>query len=60
VRLPYESISWLLSKLEAQGATLADLEKSNDGVVADMMSRMGISQPQQAPMDAQMMPQMMQ
>lgn len=46
VRLPYESVSWLLQKLEAQGLTLQDLETMNDGVVADMMKRMG---QQQAP-----------
>jgi hypothetical protein len=42
VRLPYESISWLLKELETQGATQQDLENMNDGVVADMMSRMGL------------------
>jgi len=48
VRLPYETIQWLLKQFEAQGITLDDLEKMNDGVVADMMQRMGQGQqPQQ-------------
>lgn len=42
VRLPYESVSWLLKKLETQGATQQDLQNMNDGVVADMMSKMGL------------------
>lgn len=46
VRLPYEAIMYLIKKLEAQGATLDDLERMNDGVVLDMMNRMG---QQQAP-----------
>jgi hypothetical protein len=47
VRLPYETIQWLIKQFEAQGITLEDLEKMNDGVVADMMQRMGQgSQPQ--------------
>ena len=44
VRLPYETIQWLLKQFEAQGITLDDLEKMNDGVVADMMQRMGNNQ----------------
>lgn len=44
VRLPYETIQWLLKQFEAQGITLDDLEKMNDGVVADMMQRMGQGQ----------------
>lgn len=46
VRLPYETIQWLIKQFEAQGITLADLEKMNDGVVADMMQRMGQGQQQ--------------
>lgn len=46
VRLPYEAVNWLLKRLESQGTTLQDLENMNDGVVADMMSRMGLQQPQ--------------
>lgn len=46
VRLPYEAIMYLIKKLEAQGATLDDLERMNDGVVLDMINRMG---QQQAP-----------
>jgi len=57
VRLPYESVSWLLQKLEAQGLTLQDLETMNDGVVADMMKRMGQQQPQ---MQQQLGPPMVQ
>lgn len=44
VRLPYEAIMYLIKKLEAQGATLDDLERMNDGVVLDMMNRMGQQQ----------------
>lgn len=44
VRLPYEAITYLIKKLEAQGATLDDLERMNDGVVLDMMNRMGQQQ----------------
>ncbi len=48
VRLPYEAVSWLLKRLESQGTTLQDLENMNDGVVADMMQKMGLpQQPQQ-------------
>ena len=58
VRLPYEAVSWLLKRLEAQGTTLQDLEKMNDGVVADMMQRMGMQQPQ--PPQPQLGPPMVQ
>lgn len=47
VRLPYESLMWMIKKLEAQGATMDDLERMNDGVVADMMQRMGPPPPPQ-------------
>jgi hypothetical protein len=53
VRLPYEAIMHLIKKLEAQGATLDDLERMNDGVVLDMMNRMG---QQQAPQGQLPMP----
>jgi hypothetical protein len=53
VRLPYEAIMYLIKKLEAQGATLSDLERMNDGVVLDMMNRMG---QQQAPQGQLPMP----
>lgn len=46
VRLPYEAVMWLIKRLESQGSTLQDLENMNDGVIADMMSRMGQGQPQ--------------
>ena len=49
VRLPYESIQWLLKQFEAQGITLQDLEQMNDGVVADMMQRMGQAGPPNQP-----------
>lgn len=60
VRLPYETIQWLIKQFEAQGITLQDLEKMNDGVVADMMQRMG--QGQQPPQQSQqpMAPPMIQ
>lgn len=38
VRLPYDAITWLLKRLEAQGASLKELEQMNQGVVADMYS----------------------
>jgi len=53
VRLPYESLMFLIKKLEAQGASLADLEQMNEGVVMDMMGRMGQGQA------SQQMPQQM-
>jgi len=46
VRLPYESVSWLLKKLESQGATLDELESMNDGVIRDMMLKLGLDQNQ--------------
>lgn len=45
VRLPYEALSWLLERLNTQGTTLQDLENMNDGVVKDMMDRMGFQSP---------------
>lgn len=50
VRLPYEACMWLIKRLESQGATLDDIERMNEGVVLDVMNRMGASQPQQMPM----------
>lgn len=44
VRLPYEALQWLIKRLESQGASLNDLEKMNDGVVQDVMMRLGQSQ----------------
>jgi hypothetical protein len=35
-RLPYESLQWLIKKLEAQGSSLSELEKMNQGAVAQM------------------------
>jgi hypothetical protein len=56
VRLPYETIQWLIKQFEAQGVTLQDLENMNDGVVADMVQRMG---PQQGQAQMGMPPQAM-
>ena len=36
VRFPYESVMWLLKRLESQGSSLKDLENMNQGAVADM------------------------
>jgi hypothetical protein len=49
VRLPYESIDWLLKKMESQGSSLQALESTNPGVVADMYPPQQIN-PQQIPM----------
>jgi hypothetical protein len=35
-RIPYESLSWLIKRLEAQGASLEELEKMNQGAMAQM------------------------
>lgn len=51
VRLPYESVTWLIKRLESQGLTLDDLEKMNQGAVADMVSQM---QPNGGQMNQQM------
>jgi hypothetical protein len=49
VRIPYEACMYLIKKLEAQGLTLAELETMNDGVILDMMNRMGQQAPGGAP-----------
>jgi hypothetical protein len=35
-RIPYEALSWLIKKLETQGQSLDELEKMNQGMVAQM------------------------
>ncbi len=35
-RVPYESITWLIQKLETQGSSLDDLEKMNEGAMAQI------------------------
>lgn len=41
VRLPYNSIKWLMDQLKAQGTATEDLEKMNQGALADMSARLG-------------------
>lgn len=36
VRVPYSALSWLVKQLEAQGQSLEELEKMNQGAVAQM------------------------
>jgi hypothetical protein len=36
VKLPYSSLSWLTKMLEAQGQSLEELEKMNQGALAEM------------------------
>ncbi len=40
VRLPYQSLQWLISNLEKQGMSLDELENMNKGAVADMVGMM--------------------
>lgn len=54
VRLPYTALMWLIEKLEAQGKPLNTLENMNDGVVAEMMGRMGMNPSPQAPQPPQL------
>lgn len=39
-RIPYESLSWLVKRLEEQGSKLEELEKLQQGVVAEMAGKM--------------------
>lgn len=42
VRLPYNSLKWLIDQLKAQGTALEDLERiNNQGIKAEMASQMG-------------------
>ena len=40
VRLPYESLNWLVERLGAQGSSLEAIESTNPQVVADISQRM--------------------
>jgi hypothetical protein len=40
VRLPYESLTYLMKQLEAQGKDLATLQAMNQGAMAEMVSQM--------------------
>lgn len=57
VRLPYQSVQWLMKQLESQGNSLEDLENMNAGAVAEMASMMNS---QQDPALAQQNQQMLQ
>jgi hypothetical protein len=46
IRVPYDSIMWLLERLEAQGATQEQLQMQQQGTIADMVSQMRQNQPQ--------------
>jgi hypothetical protein len=39
-RIPYQSIEWLIKKLETQGTSLQSLETQQDGVIADITSKL--------------------
>lgn len=52
VRLPYKSLVWLIEQLKVQGATHEELERQNQGALADMAQMMGAS-----PASASMPPQ---
>jgi hypothetical protein len=58
VRIPYQSMDWLVHKLEAQNMPLQKLEKMNGGEVSDLTSMIPKTgnQQQQAPSPAQGMP----
>lgn len=62
VRLPSESINWLIQKLSSQGTYVQQLSSMNGGVMADIGAQLrGGGQPQQlgAPPPGQGMPPMM-
>lgn len=40
-RLPYDALNWLIQRLQDQGHELEQLEKMNEGALADIASRMG-------------------
>jgi len=46
VRLPYEAIMWLITRLETQGSSLQSLDEMNQGAIVDIQSRQGQGQPQ--------------
>ena len=50
-KLPYSAVNWLIKQLESQGTTLEDLEKMQQGVLAEMsgmiMKQRGQARPQQ-------------
>lgn len=41
VRLPYKSLAWLIQQLQTQGATQEELERQNQGALAEMAQMMG-------------------
>lgn len=40
VRLPYQSVQWLMKQLESQGNSLEDLENMNQGALAEIAGQM--------------------
>jgi len=63
VRLPYDSITWLMKRLDSQGASLKELENMNSGVTQDMYGvqaqpQLPSPQGQAQPLTANMMPQL--
>jgi hypothetical protein len=51
-RVPYQSLEWLIKKLDAQGMSLSQLEQMNTAAQADMASRFLQHQAQQPQMTA--------
>ena len=49
VRVPYESIWWLIQRLEAQGSSLQALEQMNQGAIVDIQGRQMPNQQQAGP-----------
>ncbi len=55
-RIPYEALKWLLDRLQAQGQSLDELEKMNQGALAEM-SGMLLQRLGGAPQEAAALPQ---
>jgi hypothetical protein len=50
VRVPYTALTWLLEKLDAQGSSMEELQKLQDGAIADISNKVlsqmnGVGQP---------------
>ena len=48
VRLPYDAVVWLIQRMQQQGSSLQELEKMNQGALAELAQQMGMGA-QQAP-----------
>lgn len=55
-RIPYESIQWLIQRLETQGSSLQQLEDMNQGALAQMSQMMLANKQGQPPAQVHQMP----